>query len=206
MKRSANIAVFCAIGLLLFLCVACEARGERDQVVEPEETVHEPEFNYAERMGQTAVLTEDAVLEDAYSYTYKDPEDYSTYMWLDIGEERTLRSGDIVLVLADANGMSRVMIPYGDIPWLYGYVASDLLSSEFEEGRVGNQAIVTECSLYDAIDGNVIENYSGKVRIHSVYGEWSEVTKHSGGDDMIYWVHLDDLSFDFGAVVLDLAD
>lgn len=166
----------------------------------------ETEFSCVERTGRTAVLTADAVLSDPYSYAYADPEDRSTYQWMDLEQEYALRSGDIVLVLADGAEMSRIVIPYGDIPPLYGYVACDLLSSDPEDVKAGNQAITAACDLYDAKDGSVIENYSGAVQIQSVDGEWSEVTKHAGGDDTIYWVSLNELSFDFDAAMIDRAD
>jgi len=102
--------------------------------------------------------------------------------------------------------MSRVVIPYGDIPLLYGYIARNLLSLQSEDVKTGNQANVAACDLYDAINGSVIENYSGVVGIQSIDGEWSEVTKHVGGEDTIYWVPLAELSFDFDTSVLDITD
>ncbi len=197
-----------ALSLCLSLAACGDRGGEGDPGAAPAGTGYETEFRCVEQMGRTAVLTADAALTDPYSYTYADPEDRSTYQWVDLkGEyEYTLHSGDIVLVLADGTELSRVVIPYGDIPPLYGYVAGDLLSLEAEDVKAGNQAKVAACDLYDAVNGNAVENYSGAVRIQSVDGEWSGVTEHTGGNDTVYWVPWAELSFDFDTAVLDRAD
>lgn len=91
------------------------------------------------RAGRTMVVTEDTVMSSCYSYTYSDPMDDDTYEWFWTEADYQLAKDDAVLVLEEMDGMSRVVIPYGDIPRLYGFVDSSLLSDDIEFSR---QAVI----------------------------------------------------------------
>lgn len=195
-------SIVALISFLLLCCGACEA--ENNSVEDLEKFFYDAEFNYTEQMGKTAVLTEKTSLLNPYTYTYGDPEDYSTYDWVVLNLEYSFRAGDVVLILSEAEEMSRVVVPYGDIPWIYGYVPSSLLSTDLYNIKDGNQAILDECAIYDTVDGAVIEIISGKAEIQFSDDEWSEIKKSVGGDDVVYWVHSEDLSFEFDTLVLDI--
>lgn len=162
-------------------------------------------FFYTEQAGQTRVLTEDTALTDCYSYVYSVPGDYSTYEWIQVDSEWVLCAGDILVVLEEADGMSRVVVPYGDVPWLYGFVASDLLSKDRAKIEQGNQAIITDCDCYDSAGGSILQTSSGRVQVLSRDGEWACVQTYGTGEEPC-WVRSDDLEFDFDGIILDLPE
>ena len=157
---------------------------------------------------KTAVLTADAVLTDCYSYTlnegYGTPGTYDSqfYSWMELDFERELSQGDIVAVLGETDGMSRVVIPYGDLPWLYGYISSDLLSLETADTTSGKQAILEDCDAYDAPDGVRLHPKDARVKITLRDGEWVKVQEYGTGAEP-YWVRFADLSFDFNESLPD---
>ncbi len=162
-------------------------------------------FHYTERAGQTRVLTKDTLLTDCYSYAYSEGDDYSTYEWIPVDGTYPLQAGDILVVLEEADGMSRVVIPYGDVPFLYGHVSSDLLSKDPAKLEKGNQARITDCDCYDAPGGTVIDRSSARVEIQAYDGDWAYVQEFGTGNEP-YWVRSGDLSFDFDEVLLDLPE
>lgn len=172
----------------------------------PAEQPDEP-FRFTERMGCTAVVTEPAALTRCFSYTYRDADDRSTYRWEDWDEAQpyTLRPGDLVLVLEEADGLCRAVVPYGDLPWVYGFLPAGVLSTEPDDLCYANQAILQDCPCYDAIDGTVLDTVDTKVVIQWRHGDWALVRPHAGGEDG-FWVPTRELSFDFDAVILDRSD
>ncbi len=144
--------------------------------------------------GQVAVVTEETALQSPFSYLYEDAHAPLTYQWIDLDCTRTLYPGDVVLVLSQADGVSQVVLPYGDIPFLYGYVSTDLLSTDI---HAANQARLHNAALYDSIGGSIVTHVSTTVHIKSADHNWAEVVQTVGGDDTAYWVHTEDLSFEF---------
>lgn len=161
------------------------------------------ENKVAERTGQTRVFTADTVMTNCYSYTYSDPEDYSTYDWFRLDSTRELKKGDLLLVLEESDGMSRVVIPYGDIPGCYGFVDSSLLSADQVLITQGNQAILTAAAGYSSPGGSIwTTSMSGTVRILATQGSWVQVQPHAGGEDPC-WVENPVFTYDFNFSVID---
>ena len=96
------------------------------------------------------------------------------------------------------------MIPYGDVPSTYGYIASDQLSTARDDIGKGNQAVVTDCDCYDKPDGIVTEMMSGAVQILSYDNEWCQIEQLGTGAEAV-WVRTEQLSFDFNQSVPDIA-
>ena len=157
---------------------------------------------------KTAVLTADAVLTNCYSYLLKEgygtpgTDDAQFYSWGTFDFEYKLSPGDIVAVLEENDGKSRVVIPYGDLPWLYGYVSSDLLSTKEADILSGNQAILEDCQTYDAPSRNSLYPTNARGKILSYEGEWAKVQEYGTGAER-YWVQTADLSFDFDSALPD---
>ena len=157
---------------------------------------------------KTAVLISDAVLTDCYSYLLKEgydtpgTDDSQFYSWITLDSEKDLFRGDIVAVLEKDDGMSRVVIPYGDLPWLYGYVSSDLLSMDESDILSGNQAILENCQAYDTPGENPLHTANARAKIIVRENPWAKVQEYGTGTEP-YWVRIADLSFDFDSAFPD---
>lgn len=153
------------------------------------------------REANTAVLIEEAVLTDCYSYTLTSD---NTYIWSkgEEGFELKLEKGDILCVFEEIHGISRVVVPYGDIPWIYGHISSDLLSTEPNDISDGRQAILWNAEAFDAPEGDSIGYTAARVKILSHDGEWVHVMEYGTGAEP-YWVHFDELSFKFDGIIPD---
>lgn len=163
--------------------------------------------DFTEWKGYTAVLTRNITLKDPYSYLLHSTKDGSDLIlsceWIDLDVERELRKGDILLVIGEENGKSRVSIPYGDMPWIYGWVDSSLLSTNQRNIQTGNQAILKGCPTYKEAGGNQNGEANARVQILSLGQEWAWVEEYGTGAKS-YWVKIEDLNFDFdSATVLD---
>lgn len=142
----------------------------------------------------TAVLTEDTVLYDPYSCLTAS--DGTPAEWLSLDVTETLPKDSILILLGTQDGTANVVVPYGDIPFLYGFVPLDSLSTDPVDIAQGSQAIAV-CTAYDAMDGQAVTDLTDRVHILTRQNGWAEVTPSAGGDPRHYWVRLDDLSFDF---------
>ena len=178
---------------------------------EPEGTVQKisETADFTEWKGYTTVLTDATTLKDPYSFllhsTQQGSDWVTSYEWIDLDTERELRKGDILLVIGEDNGRSRVTVPYGDMPWIYGWVDSGLLSTNERNIQTGNQAILRKgCPTYEKAGGNQ-SGMTGmaRVQILSLGKEWAWVEEYGTGANS-YWVRTEDLNFDFdSATVLD---
>ncbi len=158
-----------------------------------------PELTTTIRAGRTMVVTEDTVMSSCYSYTYNDPMDIGTYGWFWTGDNCQLTKGDVVLVLEEVGGMSRVVIPYGDIPRLYGFVDSSLLSDDSALIRLSNQAAIVYSTPGYAVPGDaepVIVLAPCTVQWYEKQGEWVRVQPLGTGEEQ-YWVESSHLQFEF---------
>lgn len=165
---------------------------------------------FTEREGKTGVVLEDCMLEDCFVLTYEETEGTAVEQKQGSTESmdnRSVSAGDIVLIL-DENpvahaGMTRVMLPYGDVPNAYGYISNKRLGTAWDDIRKGNQALVNDCHCYDKPDGSLTETMSGVVQILSCDNEWCQVEQLGTGAEAV-WVRTDQLSFDFNQSVLDI--
>lgn len=164
-------------------------------------------FDFIWRDGHTMVLTEDAVLADAYGYSCSDLEDGTAWNWFDL-PERELFAGDIVLVLEETDGISRVVIPWGDIPWTYGFLDSGLLTDDLEALLRSNQVILPEAAAsYDSPDetGDSLELLPCRAEVIKRRDGWAYIQPLGTGESA-RWVKEGDLSHDFDAVVIDISE
>ena len=164
-----------------------------------------------EREGKTGVVLEDEMLQDCFTLNAAETDDISAKQnvaRIEPMEDQSVSAGDIVLILnenpLDHEGMTRVMIPYGDVPSTYGYIASDQISTAGDAIKKGNQALVMDCDCYDKPDGMVTETMSGAVQILSSDNGWRQVEQLGTGAEAV-WVRTEQLSFDFNQSVLDIA-
>lgn len=197
-------ALFPAL-LALILLVGCTTKT---QPPSPAPSSQEEVTGYTLLDAKTAVLTADATLTDCYSYTLREgygtpgTDDDQFYLWITLDSEQALSQGDIVAILEEKDGISRVVIPYGDLPWLYGYLPSELLSTGQADIETGNQAILIGCDTYDTPNGTKLHPKDARARILSYEEEWVKVREYGTGEDP-YWVQAADLCFDFSSTVPD---
>lgn len=164
-------------------------------------------FDFIWRDGHTMVLTEDAVLADAYGYSCSDLEDGTAWSWFDL-PERELFAGNIVLVLEETDGISRVVIPWGGIPWTYGFLDSGLLTDDLEALLRSNQVILPEAvASYDSPDetGDSLELLPCRAEVIKRRDGWAYIQPLGTGESA-HWVKEGDLSHDFDAVVIDIPE
>ena len=191
--------------LAVLLLVGC---SPKEQQSSPAPSAESEITGYTLLDVKTAVLTADATLTDCYSYTLKngygttDANDSQFHQWITLDLEHELSLGDIVAVLGEDDGISRVVIPYGDLPWLYGFIPTELLSTEQTDIEAGNQAILEDCDAYDSPNGTPLPLESARVKIIDREGEWAKVQEYGTGAEP-YWVCAADLTFDFDATLPD---
>ena len=142
--------------------------------------------------GHTHILTEATELKSPYSYLY-DADVPLEWCFLE-KDSLMLEKGDIVLVLREADGISTVLLPYGDPPPTYGYVESDYLSDDPAQLSSGNQAFV-EGPGYNAPNGSAITELQSQVNIVAREGNWAKVDRPAGAEQC--WVPVDCLEFNF---------
>ena len=164
-----------------------------------------PDFTPVTLNGRTMAVMQDTVLTGCYSYhrSYTDPDNPAAFLWFTVGEGYTLTAGDIVLVLDEADGMSRVVIPYGDVPWLYGFVDSTLLSADKPDifaavGHVNQAIIAYEIASYSAPGGTGPSDtlYPCRVETLEVQNGWAKVQPLGTGADAC-WVDSSHLYYGF---------
>lgn len=182
--------------VILFVCSSCGSQPVQEMPA------------YAEHDAATGVILKDCSLKDCFTFMMADlgvDSVRQTYILEDVSFEKPLHAGDIVLILQKTGRNTRVVIPYGDVPWLYGYLSNDVISTDPQKILNGNQAIAHFCDVYDAPNGNQIASLDGKVKILSQDGEWCRVEELAGGSDPV-WVKRDVLDFNFDESVLDISN
>ncbi|MDR1066421.1 MAG: hypothetical protein LBL35_03165 [Clostridiales bacterium] len=163
-----------------------------------------PYLDYFIYAGKVGVLKKDAWLSKPYVITVDENGN-------DIVERcdnlnMTLSKNDIVIVIKDENGQSRVLVPYGDNPRIRGYLKPDDISFNSKDFVSANQCVLRDTmKTYDANGkelgkalngaGKIVERKSGKVLVQPL----------GGGADS-FWISEKDLSFDFDVVVVDIAN
>lgn len=205
----------CAAGVLLcaaLLCSACakpaDSRQDTGSVTNAAGSMADTP-QYTTRDGKTGVVLKSGMLRDCFTLTVEETADAGQDVTgVEPMADCVISAGDVVLILdeqpAEHEGMTRVMLPYGDAPNTYGYLASESLSTAPTDIKNGNQARITDCRCYNKPDGNVVETMSGCVQILSRDTGWCEVEQLGTGADAV-WVRTDALSFDFDQSVLDIA-
>lgn len=149
-----------------------------------------------------AVLTTDAPIVDCYSYETDDDGNPTRFSYLqDSMSAIEMHKGDLFMVLGESGDRANVLIPYGDLPPIYGFVDSRLLSTDPSDIRNGNFAFVTGfeggCKAFDRPNGALLyDDLDAIVRILERNGEWACVEPTVGGISPL-WVRIDDLHFDF---------
>lgn len=181
---------------ILFICSSCGTQPNQDGPI------------YTEHDAVTGVVLKDCTLEDCFTFIMADVGVDSvrqTYILEDVAFKKELYAGDIVLILQKAGRNTRVVIPYGDVPWLYGYLPNYIISTNPQEILNGNEAIARFCDAYDAPNGKQIATLDGKVKILSKDTDWCHV-QELGVDSEPIWVKRDDLDFNFDGTILDITN
>ncbi len=163
-------------------------------------------FQLTERQMKTAVLTSSARLSEAFTFTYENGNDWDTWSLMEM-DSRTLPKGEIVRILAEEGNLTRVAILGHDAPCTNGYVKTELLSTDPADIATGNQAVVAKGTVYTAIDGELLPEEYGYVKILSYEGEWSAVAFYhlvSSPTPQTFWVRTADLTYDFDGIGIDI--
>lgn len=149
-----------------------------------------------------AVLTADTSMVDCYSYDTDDDGNPTRFSYFQDGISlMEMHKGDLFMVLGESGDWANVLIPYGDLPPVYGFVDSKLLSTDPSDIQNGNFAFVTGfeggCEAFDSPNGTLLYDDLGAiVRIVERDGEWARVEPTVGGISPL-WVRMKDLHFDF---------
>lgn len=204
MKQAKQILAFTAILSTILLCSSCQTNKVRTDDNTGSST---PQTAYVERKGITGVILQDCTMTDCFALADMDIGVSSIHQKkvLQDLEDYEIQAGDIVLVLDKQKDRTKVMLPYGDFPSVYGYVSCKNVSTEQDEIQNGNQARVIKCMTYTAPDGNELGEMSAGVEILSHQDDWCQVEPLGTGETPI-WVHTEQLSFDFDQSVLDTAE
>ena len=184
----------------LLLCSACQSQ-KPPTLEEEAHALVDLEAGAKERAAKVAVLKEEATLKSCYSYTTG--EDNAFYQWLAVDSPLRMQKNDLVLVLEQDRTLSRVYLPYGDIPGLYGLLPTKVLNFQEEAVRKSNQVWAQDAPAYDQREGREVGTLLGVVEILGRNGNWCQVRPLSGGDDGIYWARAENLTVQFPSKVLD---
>ena len=209
-KSQKHIFMASTMLCVLVLCNSCATRQSSDIRNDSGSATVSDVIIIPEREGKTGVALEAGMLQGCFTLTVAETPDTAAKQNVESIEpmdEQSISAGDIVLILdenpPDYEGMTRVMIPYGDVPSTYGYITSDQLSTARDDIEKGNQALVTDCDCYNVPDGMVMETMSGVVQILSYDNGWCQVEQLGTGAEAV-WVHTDQLCFNFDQCVLDI--
>ena len=197
-----------AIAGMLCTILCCSACGTRPLQTEQTTSSEALQTAYVEREGKTGVVVCDSTMTDCFTLADADigvPSVKQTKIMEGELQGYALSAGDIVLILDKQQDQTKVMLPYGDPPSIYGYLSSETISTEQEDISSGNQANVMNCMTYDALGGAELGEMSAGVAVLSREGEWCQVQSLGTGEEPV-WVHAEQLLFDFDRSVLDTAE
>lgn len=167
-----------AVGLLVCLCAGC-GKGWKTKAV------------YDTR---AAMAVEDVALEGPYTGTEVSEGEYS---WYDVEEEVSLAKGDIVLILrAEEDGRRLVLLPYGEQPYLHGYVPGEALTRDKEALKGGNQAQLLGAQTYDGPNGRALGTVSVAIEVAQRENGWVKGIPLGCDWDPV-WVRAESLMFGF---------
>ncbi len=205
------ISILIAVLLIIVTAAGCSSAGTNEPDLSPTppskaEDTPETEASSDEitpfyRNGHTMMLTESTMLVNPYSFTYENYSDASTHQWFSMELDHNLDKNDIVLVLEEINDMSRVVLPYGDIPFLYGFVKTSQLT---EPNTAANQAMLTESvDGYSAPgDDNPSERITPSfVFVVSMQNDWANIQPPAGAESC--WIEAKYLSYNFDDAMID---
>lgn len=144
----------------------------------------------------TAVLLEDATLEQCCFLTLEQGEDGQVQQATSPMEDEPLHQGDLVLVLETTGETARVLVPTGDTPTgLCGTLPAAVLSQEEADLQKATLAVASGVMASQSIQGPEAEVLLGLVRILDRQDGWCQVQPFAGGDTRTFWVPETALTF-----------
>lgn len=152
----------------------------------------------------TAVLLEDATLEQCCFLTLEQGEDGQVQQATSPVADEALHQGDLVLVLEETGETARVLFPSGDTPTgLCGTLPASVLSQEEADLQKATLADASGVMASQSIQGPETEELLGLVRILDREDGWCQVQPFAGGDTRTFWVPEDALTFSLYPYLLD---
>lgn len=137
----------------------------------------------------TAVLLEDATLEQCCFLTLEQGEDGQVQQATSPVEDEALHQGDLVLVLETTGETARVLVPTGDTPTGFcGTLPAAVLSQEEADLQKATLADASGVMASQSIQGPETEELLGLVRILDRQDGWCQVQPFAGGDTRTFWV------------------
>lgn len=144
----------------------------------------------------TAVLLEDATLEQCCFLTLEEGENGQVKQAMSPVEDEALHRGDLVLVLETTGETARVLVPTGDTPTGFcGTLPASVLSQEEADLQKANLAVASGVMASRSIQGPEAEVLLGLVRILDRQDGWCQVQPFAGGDTRTFWVPEAQLTF-----------
>lgn len=152
----------------------------------------------------TAVLLEDATLEQCCFLTLEEGENGQVKQAMSPVEDEALHRGDLVLVLETTGETARVLVPTGDTPTGFcGTLPASVLSQEEADLQKANLAVASGVMASRSIQGPEAEVLLGLVRILDRQDGWCQVQPFAGGDTRTFWVPETALTFSLYPYLLD---
>lgn len=144
----------------------------------------------------TAVLLEDATLDQCCFLTLEEGENGQVKQAMSPVEAQTLHRGDLVLVLEETGETVRVLFPSGDTPTgVCGNLPAAVLSQAEADLQKANLAVASGVMASQSIQGPETEALLGLVRILDRQDGWCQVQPFAGGDTRTFWVPEDALTY-----------
>jgi len=191
-------------GLLILALSACAGEKNENQSSAGSQQGEVQSEGYQKVQAVTAVVTEDAVLTDAYVFNYSVNED-GTYKVTNAGQkldyEVKVKQGDIVRILTQGESASVVEVLGFSLPLNRGTIGNDRISTDPELISQGNMASLKEGTCYyDSKNGNTAgsaEDVSLVVEILERSDGWCRFLDDAGGKGLQGWIPETDLFYDF---------
>jgi hypothetical protein len=159
----------------------------------------EDELKYKEYNGKVAVIINDVSIANPYFITVNDEGEYVAEMLSELSLE--LKKNDMVVVI-DEKEQCRIIIPYGDIPRIRGYVDSGNLSYDSLLFSSSNQCVVRNCATYDG-EGTKLDMISATAEILGRKNGKTLIQPLGAGMEKV-WVNDEDVRYDFEKILIDL--
>lgn len=152
----------------------------------------------------TAVLLEDATMEQCCFLTLEQGEDGQVQQVTSPVEDQTLHRGDLVLVLEETGEAARVLSLSGAEPTgVCGNLPTAVLSQEEADLQNATLADARGVVASQSIRGAETEKLLGLVRILDRQDGWCQVQPFAGGDTRTFWVPETTLAFSLDARLPD---
>lgn len=207
-----NISLILIIGITAFLATGCSSNhsevqqptttelstemGSQEETAQPEASL-----SLTECRGSAAVVTEETIVSDAYSIYVEDSEKLENYT-LYVNQERMIQAGTPVALLSENETTAHISLAEEGGVMTFCDVPTEIISTEKSDLAGATIAqLSADASVYDSRNGQQYEegsHISGqRVTIQSNDGDWANVQGLFGGDETLYWVHTEDLSFNW---------